>query len=91
MVKILIVDDEEINRIMLREILSEAGYCNFIEAHNGQQAIETARQHKPDIVLLDVIMPGMSGIEAAPQIKASSPGCYMPILFLPVLMMSKAW
>tara|TARA_B100002003_G_scaffold119110_1_gene109793 strand:- start:6912 stop:8588 length:1677 start_codon:yes stop_codon:yes gene_type:complete len=82
MVKILIVDDEEINRIMLREILSEAGYCNFIEAHNGQQAIETARQHKPDIVLLDVIMPGMSGIEAAPQIKASSPGCYMPILFI---------
>ncbi|HAU93453.1 MAG TPA: response regulator, partial [Alteromonas sp.] len=80
MVKILIVDDEEINRIMLREILSEAGYSDFIEAGNGREAVEVARQHRPDIVLLDVIMPGMSGIEAAPQIKASSPDCYLPIL-----------
>ena len=82
MVKILIVDDEEINRIMLREILSEAGYSDFIEAGNGREAVEVARQHRPDIVLLDVIMPGMSGIEAAPQIKASSPDCYLPILFI---------
>ena len=73
MVKILIVDDEEINRIMLREILSESGYRDFIEAGNGREAVEVPRQHRPDIVLLDVIMPGMSGIEAAPQIKASSP------------------
>lgn len=82
MVKILIVDDEEINRIMLREILSEAGYSDFIEAGNGREAVEVARLHKPDIVLLDVIMPGMSGIEAAPHIKASSPDCYLPILFI---------
>ena len=82
MVKILIVDDEEINRIMLREILSESGYRDFIEAGNGREAVEVARQHRPDIVLLDVIMPGMSGIEAAPQIKASSPDCYLPILFI---------
>ena len=82
MVKILIVDDEEINRIMLREILSESGYRDFIEAGNGREAVEVARQHRQDIVLLDVIMPGMSGIEAAPQIKASSPDCYLPILFI---------
>lgn len=82
MVKILIVDDEEINRILLREMLSEAGYRNFIEAEDGQQAIELARQHKPDIVLLDVIMPGMSGTDAAPHIKATSPDCYLPILFI---------
>jgi CheY-like chemotaxis protein len=82
MVKILIVDDEEINRIMLREMLSEAGYSDFIEAGNGLEAVELACRHKPDIVLLDVIMPGMSGTEAAPHIKASSPDCYLPILFI---------
>lgn len=82
MIKILIVDDEEINRILLREMLNDAGYTDFIEADNGQQAIDIAGQHNPDIVLLDVIMPGMSGIDAAQKIKATSPDCYLPILFI---------
>ena len=82
MVKILIVDDEEINRILLREILSEAGYSHFVEAENSREAIAQARAQKPDLVLLDVIMPGMSGIDAAPHIKATSEDCYLPILFI---------
>ncbi|NVK56396.1 MAG: fused response regulator/phosphatase [Alteromonadaceae bacterium] len=82
MLKVLIVDDEEINRIMLAEMLREAGYADCIEAENGIKAIEKAREYKPDIVLLDVIMPGMSGIEAAPLLKATSPECHMPVLFI---------
>ncbi|MDC8831537.1 fused response regulator/phosphatase [Alteromonas gilva] len=82
MLKVLIVDDEEINRIMLTEILREAGYTDCVEAENGVQAIEKARDCKPDIVLLDVIMPGMSGLEVAPLLKAMSPECHMPVLFI---------
>lgn len=82
MLKILVVDDESINRIMLCEMLRDAGNYDILEAENGQQAIELAREVQPDMVLLDVIMPGLSGIDVAPVIKAMSPDCYLPVLFI---------
>ena len=82
MLKILIVDDEEINRIMLREMLLEAGSYEILEADNGEVALELVRQAEPDMVLLDVIMPGLSGTDVAPKIKTLSPECYLPVLFI---------
>ena len=67
--KILIVDDEPPARERLRSLLSEIGDCEIIgEASNGEEALELCSQLKPDVVLLDVRMPGISGLEVARHI-----------------------
>ncbi len=67
--KTLIVDDEALARDRLRSLVEELGAVEIIaEAKNGQQAIEAIQQQHPDIVLMDIRMPGMDGIEAAKHI-----------------------
>jgi len=67
--KTLIVDDEALARDRLRSLVEELGVGEVIaEAKNGQQAIEAIQQQHPDIVLMDIRMPGMDGIEAAKHI-----------------------
>lgn len=85
MFRILIVDDEVINRTMLVQMLNDTGYVHCIEAEDGEQALALAGQYPPDLVLLDVVMPGMSGLDVAPKLKALSPDCYLPILFITAL------
>jgi response regulator NasT len=63
-VKILIADDEPIIRLDLRQVLETLGYEVIGEAGDGKQAVEFARELKPDICILDVKMPIMDGIEA---------------------------
>ena len=64
--KVLIVDDEKPARDRLRQILAdEEGYDVIGEAGNGHQALELAAERMPDVVLLDIRMPGMEGIETA--------------------------
>jgi len=70
--KILIVDDDKELRANLSEILKEAGYQTF-EAVSGKEAIEKAASEDFDIALLDLMMPGMSGIEALNEIKKINP------------------
>jgi len=79
---ILIVDDAEINRILLREIVIEFGFSRIYEAEDGESAIQIAQQYPPDIVLLDVVLPGMSGYSVAPKLKALSPECFLPVVFI---------
>jgi two-component system, NarL family, response regulator DegU len=69
-VRILIVDDHEIVRDGIRTLLSRSRHEWTIcgEASNGEEAIEAAKTLKPDVVILDITMPKMSGLEAAPQI-----------------------
>lgn len=83
--KILIVDDEFINRSLLSNMLFNAGYKDCIEANDGKEAIALFEQHKPDLVLLDVVMPGLSGFDVAPKIRALTEGPYLPILFITAL------
>lgn len=67
--KILIIDDEHLARQRLRQVIEELGTADFIaEGSNGEQALELCQQHQPDIILLDIRMPGMDGIEAAQHI-----------------------
>ncbi len=69
LLKTLIVDDEALARDRLRSLVEELGTGEIIaEAKNGQQAIEAIQQQHPDIVLMDIRMPGMDGIEAAKHI-----------------------
>lgn len=72
--KILIVDDEQPARDRLRQILEdEPGYDVVGEAGNGAEALQRAAELKPDVVLLDIRMPGMEGIEAARHLNAMDP------------------
>lgn len=68
MTSIVIAEDEAIIRLDLREMLEEEGYTVVGEAGRGDQAVELVRDLKPDVVILDVKMPGMDGIEAARRI-----------------------
>ena len=66
--KVLIAEDESIIRMDLRETLQKAGHVVVGEASDGAEAITLARSLSPDVVLLDIRMPGTSGLEAAEQI-----------------------
>ncbi len=64
-IRILIAEDEAIIRMDLREMLEEEGFDVVAEASDGREAVDLTREHKPDLAILDIKMPGMSGIRAA--------------------------
>src|SRR4051812_6925005 len=69
--RILVVDDELPARERIKQLLNELEGCEVIgEASNGQQALQSCQQLKPDVVLMDVRMPGLSGIEVAQHINS---------------------
>lgn len=72
--KIMIVDDAAFMRMTIKNCLSKAGYENLIEAADGQIALETYQNEKPDLVIMDITMPNMDGIQALQAIKAADPG-----------------
>lgn len=65
---VVIVDDSRMIRKMLRGILEEEGYAVIAEAQNGVEAVAAYKQHKPDIITLDITMPQMDGVEALKEI-----------------------
>lgn len=77
---ILVVDDEPQIRRVLRSTLTTRGYV-IIEAKTGEEALESMRKERPDLVLLDMNMPGMGGIEACREIRRASDA---PIIMLTV-------
>ena len=68
--KILIVDDDEITRILMAEILADLDDVTVLSAESGAEALHLAAQHRPDLVLLDIYMPGMDGIEVCRRLLA---------------------
>jgi two-component system, response regulator, stage 0 sporulation protein F len=70
--KILIVDDQFGIRILLNEVFSKEGYQTF-QAANGIQALDIVTKHDPDLVLLDMKIPGMDGIEILKRMKVIEP------------------
>lgn len=77
--RVVIAEDEALIRLDLKEMLEEEGYSVVGEAGDGQRAVELAREHVPDLVILDVKMPVMDGISAAELIAAES---IAPVLML---------
>ena len=71
--KILIAEDETIIRLDLRELLEKAGHDVVAEARDGEEAVSLARQHEPELALLDVKMPKLDGIDAARKILEERP------------------
>ena len=72
-ISVMIVDDQMPMRSILRSLLSRSGYQVIAEAANGAKAIELNRFYKPDVICLDITMPGMDGIETLTKIKQEHP------------------
>jgi two-component system, cell cycle response regulator DivK len=77
--KILVVDDNEDNRQILIDLLSGAGY-EVIEARTGFDAVATAAREVPALVLMDIQLPGMDGLEATRRIKAQPALARIPVI-----------
>lgn len=71
--RILIVDDAAFMRMMIKNIVSKNGYEVVGEAENGQVAVELYKEHKPDLVTMDITMPEMNGIEGVKAIRSVDP------------------
>jgi signal transduction histidine kinase len=79
-IRILVVDDEHVLRILIRYLLEEEGFEIVGEAENGQQAVEMALECKPDVVIMDVMMPIMDGIDATRIITQKAPSIRIIII-----------
>src|SRR6056297_2945253 len=74
MIKLLIVDDHHLVRTGLKNIIASAGGIEIVgEAASGERAIQLNREKKPDIVLMDIGLPGLSGFEASERIMLARP------------------
>jgi NarL family two-component system response regulator LiaR len=71
--RVIVVDDDALVRRVLRDVLQRAGIVVIAEAGGGREAVELALYYKPDIVLMDLLMPGIDGIAATRQILAGRP------------------
>jgi DNA-binding NarL/FixJ family response regulator len=78
-IKILVADDHEVMRLGMRNLLEgQPNWTVCAEASNGKEAVEKTREHQPDVVILDITMPTMNGLEAASHISRAYPG--IPII-----------
>lgn len=82
--KILIVDDSPLNTKLLKFILDEAGYRTVI-ASNGEEGIAAVNDHRPDLILLDVMMPDIDGFEVCRRVKSDPVNEHLPIIFITAL------
>ena len=78
--RILVVDDENTNLVMLKQILSPE-YHVYVSTH-GEDAIEAAEELLPDVILLDIVMPGMDGYDVISRLKSSDLTKHIPVIFL---------
>jgi twitching motility two-component system response regulator PilH len=77
--RILVVDDSATERHMLKDLLTKAGY-DVVSSENGEDAIVKARQVKPDLILMDVVMPGLNGFQATRAISRDPDTKSIPII-----------
>jgi CheY-like chemotaxis protein len=82
--RILVADDNEPNRELLEAYLSDDGH-EILMAADGREALEVAQSRQPDLILLDVMMPKLSGYEVCRQLKANSATSAIPILMVTAL------
>jgi putative two-component system response regulator len=80
--KILIVDDEPINVKVVRKHLQGAGYRNFVTTSDSTQAMKTLRAEQPDVVLLDVMMPQVNGLQILEWIRGDERFQHLPVIIL---------
>jgi PleD family two-component response regulator len=81
---VLVVDDDAINRNMLKNFLEHEGYSTR-EAPDGDEALRLVAESFPDVILLDVVMPKLSGLEVCRRLKADPKTAHLPILLVTAL------
>ncbi len=77
--RILVIEDHEENRRLLRDLLTSLGY-ELIEAVTGEEGLILAETHVPDLILMDIQLPGIDGYEATRRIKANQALRHIPII-----------
>ena len=86
--KILIVEDNEENRKLFKIIVESGGHAAIL-ARDGEEAVETAKREIPDIILMDIQMPKMSGVDAAKILKSNQSTAKIPIIALTAYAMTE--
>ncbi|HBE19097.1 MAG TPA: two-component system response regulator [Cyanobacteria bacterium UBA11149] len=76
---VLVVDDDKIQRLIISKILRSVG-LRVIFATNGMEALEQVRQHSPSLVILDMLMPEMNGLQVCQKLKADAKTNHLPIV-----------
>ncbi|WP_306257467.1 response regulator [Pararhizobium sp. IMCC21322] len=76
---ILIVEDNELNMKLFNDLLEAHGY-NTLQSRNGMEAFELAREHRPDLVLMDIQLPEVSGLEVIKWLKEDDELCKIPVI-----------
>ena len=79
--RVLLVEDNEKNMKLFRDVLQAKGYST-IEATSGEEAVELATQHVPDLILMDVQLPGIDGLEALERIRSDERMASIPVIAL---------
>jgi CheY-like chemotaxis protein len=80
--KILLVDDSCTARLVNRMIFSQKSNYTLISAVDGKEAVERAREEKPDLILMDIVMPRMTGLEACRALKKDQVTSKIPVILL---------
>jgi two-component system cell cycle response regulator DivK len=88
MEKVLIVDDNRASRDLIRAILKTVR-CDIIEATHGQQALELMQQERPDLVLLDIDMPGLNGLTVVKRIREDTSLADLPVVAVTAFAMER--
>ena len=81
MTTVLLVEDNEKNMKLLRDVLTAKGY-RVVEATSGEEAVELMLEHAPGLVLMDVQLPGIDGVEALRRVRADARTARIPVLAL---------
>ena len=77
--RILVIEDHEENRRLLHDLLTSAGY-EMLEASTGEDGLAAAEQHRPDLILMDIQLPGLDGYEVTRRIKANPALRHIPVI-----------
>jgi CheY-like chemotaxis protein len=88
MARILVVDDEFLLRVILKDALEEAGHA-VVLAENGRVAIDRARTVRPDLILMDIMMPGLDGFDTCKATKADPALSGVPVILISATIDSK--
>lgn len=81
-IKIAVIDDEEAVRRSLKNILEADGSYDVLTAEDGARGLKLVKKHRPDLILLDIVMPGLDGFEVLKRLKADYKTMSIPVIVL---------
>jgi two-component system cell cycle response regulator DivK len=85
---VLVVEDNALNLKLVRDVLGHAGY-QVLEAGDAERGIELAREERPDLILMDIQLPGIDGVEALRRLRADTETAGIPVVALTALAMKE--